>query len=217
MRRLFQIFLLVALPLLAAGITSYVVRAHAGYVRSIPAADAVIAEAPETLQIWFSQELFRRQGENRIEVHAPDGQRIDLDDAAIDDDDRRLMAVSLPADLPPGQYSVRWRTLSSEDGHEGRGEFVFTVDPDAVEPATAEEMAAQETPTADEEADEEPVATATPAPEEEVEVAATPDATPGVPVPSPAPSGGLPCGSSTALIVLAVGALLIGKRRSGTF
>jgi methionine-rich copper-binding protein CopC len=209
MRRLLQIFLLVALPFVAAGLTSHVVRAHAGYVQSIPAADAVIAEAPERLQIWFTQELFRRQGENRIEVHAPDGQRIDLDDAAIDDDDRRLMTVSLPADLPPGQYSVRWRTLSSEDGHEGRGEFVFTVDPAAVEPAAAEEMPAQETPTAD----EEPVATATPAPEEEVEVAATP----GAPLPSPAQSGGLPCGSSTALIVLAVGALLIGKRRSGRF
>jgi copper resistance protein C len=213
MRRLLQILLLVALPFLAAGITSHVVRAHADYVRSIPAADAVIAEAPETLQIWFTQELFRRQGENRIEVHAPDGERIDLDDAAIDDDNRRLMTVSLPADLPFGQYTVRWRTLSSEDGHEGRGEFVFTVDPAAVEPAAAEEMPAQEPPTAD----EEPVATATPAPEEEVEVAATPAATPAAPVPSPAQSGGLPCGSSTALIVLAVGALLIGKRRSGTF
>jgi methionine-rich copper-binding protein CopC len=211
MRRFLRICLLAGLPLFVLGMMTLVVRAHAGYDRSIPAADAVIAEAPERLQVWFTQELFRRQGENRLEVYAPGGERVDLDDAAIDDDNRRLMAVSLPADLPPGRYTVRWRTLSSEDGHEGRGEFVFTVDPDAAELAAVEGEGTEEI---TEEA-RTPAEIATPEPE--AEVVATPTAPPALPAPAPAQPGVLPCAGSTALIVLALGALVLGRQRSRTF
>jgi methionine-rich copper-binding protein CopC len=187
---------------LVAGLETVVVFAHADYDRSVPAADAKVASAPEQLQVWFTQELFRRQGENRLEVYAPDGERVDLDDAAIDDDNRRLMRVSLSADLPPGQYTVRWRSLSAEDGHPREGEFVFTVDP-----AVAEEVASAETPVAE----ATPVDTATPQP------AITPSPLPAEPTPAPAQGGGLPCGGSTALIGLALGIVWMGRRRSKTF
>ncbi|MEZ4661357.1 MAG: copper resistance protein CopC [Caldilineaceae bacterium] len=102
-------------------------HAHADYDHSDPAADATVTTAPTSVQIWFTEELFRRQGQNGIEVQNAAGERVDVDDAAIDDDDRTLMTVSLAPNLADGVYQVHWRTTSADDGHEGEGDFVFTV------------------------------------------------------------------------------------------
>lgn len=102
-------------------------QAHAEYKRSEPAADAVIAPSPPDVQVWFTQELFRREGANSLAVFGPDGGQVDNGDARIDDDDRTHMIVSLPAGLPPGRYTVKWQTLSLEDGDDHSGEFAFTV------------------------------------------------------------------------------------------
>lgn len=102
-------------------------RAHPEFERSEPAANAVLTAAPAEVHIWFTQELFRRAGANVIEVSGPDGSRVDRGDTWIDDDDRKHAVVSLQSDLPVGLYTVRWRNLSVEDGHEGSGEFSFTV------------------------------------------------------------------------------------------
>ena len=75
------------------------------YERSVPSADEVVDQSPQQVQVWFTQELFRREGQNSLEVYGPDEQRVDLDDAAIDDDDRKLMTVSLQADLADGVYT----------------------------------------------------------------------------------------------------------------
>jgi methionine-rich copper-binding protein CopC len=104
-------------------------RAHAEYDRSEPPANAVIPAAPPEVHVWFSQELFRRAGANSLAVFGPAGTPVDNGDARIDDDDRTHLRVSLPTGLPAGLYTVKWHTLSVEDGHEGSGEFSFTVDP----------------------------------------------------------------------------------------
>jgi methionine-rich copper-binding protein CopC len=104
-----------------------IARAHAEYERSEPAANAVIPIAPTEVQIWFTQELFRRQGANLIEVSGPDGAKVDRGDTRIDDDDRKHVLVSLQTGLAEGRYSVRWRNLSADDGDEHSGEFSFTV------------------------------------------------------------------------------------------
>jgi len=90
--------------------------AHAGYESSVPAADEVVAQVPQQVEVRFTQELFRREGSNSLEVYGPGELRVDLGDSAIDDDDRKLMTVSLPPDLADGDYTVRWRTLSADDG-----------------------------------------------------------------------------------------------------
>jgi hypothetical protein len=41
------------------------------------------------------------------------------------------MIVSLESNLPPDTYTVQWRTLSADDGHDGEGEFQFIVNPAA--------------------------------------------------------------------------------------
>lgn len=111
-----------------------VVHAHAQPDRSNPEADAVIPEAPERLEVWYTQTLFRREGANALEVTNEAGERVDLDDFEIDDDDRAHASVGLPADLPAGTYTVTWRTLSAVDGDDDEGTFAFTIDPTAPAP-----------------------------------------------------------------------------------
>lgn len=161
-----------------------IASSHADYERSEPAADAVVTAAPPQVRIWFTQELFRREGLNQIEVLDATGQRVDQEDVTIDDDDRTLMQVSLASDLPQGVYTVRWQSLSAEDGHEGKGEFIFTVGDAAAQTAA--------TPTA------------TPAPTTTV---APP---PGPTVPPPASA--LPCLGGAAPLLMAIGALLTRRR-----
>ena len=38
----------------------------------------------------------------------------------------------MPSGLEPGVYTVRWKTLSAEDGDDASGEYQFTYDPTGV-------------------------------------------------------------------------------------
>ena len=107
--------------------------AHADYDRSLPAAGSVIPRAPERVEIWFTQELFRREGANVIAVRAASGERVDAGDPVVDDRDRTHLSVGLAPGLPAGRYDVDWQTLSAVDGDTARGSFAFTLDPDAPE------------------------------------------------------------------------------------
>jgi methionine-rich copper-binding protein CopC len=171
-----------------------IAEAHADYARSEPAADAVIAMTPAEVRVWFNQELFRREGANTLEVFDVDDNRVDQQDARIDDDDRSLMLISLEPDLPPGVYTVQWQTLSSDDGHEGAGEFQFTVDSGAANDSLTQPAPAQE---------RQPTSTPPPAQAEiETETETEPAAT---------SSNSLPC--LNALIVGLVGLVGINRRR----
>ena len=205
MPRKFTLFLLF-IVWLGASLPDRVARGHADYDHSDPAADAVLAVAPVQVRIWFTQEIFRRQGMNQIEVYDATGQRVDRNDTAIDDDDRTLMMVSLTPALPAGRYLVRWQALSAEDGHEGKGEFTFTVG----EAGVAATIATSTTLSATTNLTKETAAQATVTPTSAPEPAATTAAA------SPAaPSGGLPCLGGAAPLFMIVGALLVARRRSG--
>lgn len=131
--------------LVAGGLGVGAALAHADYARSAPGAGAVIATAPAEVVIWFTQDMFRRQGENWITVFGPNGEEVQSGEAAIDDDDRRQLSVALLPDLPAGEYTVTWRTLSAEDGDDHDGSFNFTLDPQAS--VTSTPMSAAATPT----------------------------------------------------------------------
>jgi len=129
---------------IALAFTPQWISAHAEYERSEPGAGSTV-RAPERLDVWFSQELFRREGENALEVFGPDGARVDIGAPVLDDADRTHLSVELAPGLAPGAYTVRWRTLSATDGDPGEGEFTFTVDqaaPEATPPAMASPGAA---------------------------------------------------------------------------
>lgn len=185
--------------------------AHADYERAEPAADAVVTAAPTQVQIWFTQDLFRREGMNRIEVYDATGQRVDEDDPTIDDDNRRLMTVSLQPDLADGVYTVRWYSLSSEDGHEGEGEFRFTLDSTGTLSASSQMTATVEVTPAEPVSATvaaEPMVEASPtAAPDTTDAAVAPTATPGVQSPS------LPCLGGAAPLVFALGGVLARRRR----
>lgn len=201
--------------LVGSGMPIQRLLAHADVDHADPAVEAVVAEVPTQVRIWFTQELFRRQGMNRVEVYNADGVRVDQDDAAIDDDDRTLVTVSLPPALPDGVYTVRWHSLSAEDGHEGQGEFTFTVaaaaavegDPEEGD-AIQEEASPTVTPT--------PATTATPT------LAATPETatatlsavTPTSTASQPEQPATVPCLGGAAPLALAVSMVLTRRRRA---
>lgn len=186
---------------------SSVVFAHADYDESVPAAGETLSKAPQQVQVWFTQEMFRREGQNSLEVYGPDEQRVDLDDAAIDDDNRKLMTVSLQSDLADGVYTVHWRTLSADDGDDADGEFQFTIQ--------AGESEAAETPTAA----PSPSATATsengqPTPTPTA-LAPDPSSESADPPPEQADQGpAIPCLGGSAPALFFVGALLLARRRT---
>lgn len=192
LRKILYPCLLVLLSLLASQAQTRLALAHADLDRSDPAADAVLTTAPTQVQIWFTQELFRRQGMNSIEVYAADGSRQDQGESVIDDDDRTLLTVALQPDLPPGVYTVRWQALSAEDGHDSAGEFSFTVGTVATGETT--------TPTA-------APPTATPLP------VATPTAAPTA-TPAPSTATGFSCFGIPVASFLAGGLLWASRRRS---
>ena len=174
--------------------------AHADYESSVPAAGEIVSQVPQQVQVRFTQELFRREGSNSLEVYGPGELRVDLDDSAIDDDDRKLMTVSLQPDLADGDYTVRWRTLSADDGDEADGEFRFTV------------RAGSPTPETDLPA---PTATAQPA-ETAPEAAPTAESASrsGEPPSEQAsPGPGLPCMGSSLPVLLLLGALMLRRGR----
>jgi copper transport protein len=106
--------------------------AHALLVRSDPAANAELLQAPATIELWFSEPL--ESGFSSARVLDASGQEMPVGAASVDAAD--LHHLSLPVnELAPGIYTVAWKTLSSADGHEWYGSFPFTVlNPDGSRP-----------------------------------------------------------------------------------
>lgn len=102
------------------------VSAHAGFERSEPAEDSVVAESPERVNMWFGQEMARLGGLPTVIVVNAAGDVI-ADEPILDDNDRTHIYIELPPDLPPQRYTVIWHNLSDEDGEEAQGAFHFYV------------------------------------------------------------------------------------------
>ena len=112
-----------ALALLAVLGAAGAASAHAQLVASVPGAGQRLDSSPSQLTLVFSERL------------DPLGSGIDLLDSAgklvatggqTDPTDPRTMTLAVPA-LPDGLYSVNWRSLSADDGHNTSGFFNFGV------------------------------------------------------------------------------------------
>lgn len=101
--------------------------AHAEPERTSPPINGVVATAPAIVEIWFSEEA-KTEG-TTILVIGPGGIQVDLGDAKVDlnDPERKHVTVSLRAGLGPGAYTVQWHSVSTEDGDEAQGGYLFTV------------------------------------------------------------------------------------------
>jgi copper transport protein len=105
-------------------IASGVVFAHADMVRSDPAANAVLKQAPAQITIEFTEPVEPRL--SKIEVLYADGSVADNNDTWRDPNDPKVLHVSLK-ESRQGTYIVSWRALSEVDGHITSGSFVFAV------------------------------------------------------------------------------------------
>lgn len=104
--------------------------AHAELDRSLPESDSIVDQAPAQVELWFTEEL--AEGSTAT-VTGPDGARVDNGDAAIDlfDPERKHQVVTLMPDLPAGEYTVTWTSVSGEDDDTESGAFTFAVSPSA--------------------------------------------------------------------------------------
>jgi methionine-rich copper-binding protein CopC len=113
-----------ALALLALIGTTGEVLAHASLVKASPARRSTLGQPPSRVELTFSERL--EPAYASVSVLDAAGRQVDLGDAAVTRDARRL-GVSLPP-LGPGTYTVRFRVLSV-DGHVVESSFPFTVRP----------------------------------------------------------------------------------------
>ncbi|MCB9450090.1 MAG: CopD family protein [Anaerolineaceae bacterium] len=108
MKRLLY-FLLVALLLSAA----LPVQAHGYIVRSIPEDRVTLERAPTRLQYWFSEDL--EPEFSKLTVRDQAGNVVA--EGGVSPDDRSLLLVQLPSNLPDGAYIAELRTAFASDGH----------------------------------------------------------------------------------------------------
>lgn len=126
MVRIAAIAAVALLPLLVASSAF----AHAEPIRANPGDGAVLTSPPGEIVLEMSQDMARQAGGNDIDVFDAAGNEVTTVAAAIDNGNRRVLRVTMPATLEPGVYTVRWKTLSDEDGDDDSGELSFEYDPD---------------------------------------------------------------------------------------
>ncbi len=103
--------------------------AHAEPAKVSPGDGAVLNVRPAQIEIEMSQEMARRAGANDIDVFDAGGNEVTVVSAVIDNGNYKKLTVSLPLNLPVGTYTVKWKTLSDEDGDPADGKLSFTFDP----------------------------------------------------------------------------------------
>jgi len=99
--------------------------AHQDLERAEPGFDAVLNVPPTVVRLWFAGEL--DSFDSALAVYDAQDRQIDLGDAGVSHEDRHLLRVSLPGDLQPDQYTVRWTAVDDEDAHPVQGEYTFTI------------------------------------------------------------------------------------------
>jgi copper transport protein len=125
MRKLFIRILLSAFLAAVVG-SSWVAPAfaHAKNVRSDPANNSVLPQAPDEVRLWYNEPI--SADFSTVELLDLNGQPVKLDGLHRDEADPTLLILDLP-ELAPGVYSVTWQVLSETDGHFTRGMIVFGI------------------------------------------------------------------------------------------
>ncbi len=93
--------------------------AHVSLTGTTPAAGSQVDAAPTQVELTYSAALL--EVGNAVQVTGPSGP-LDLEPVQVAE---RSLVQPLPADLPPGEYTVQWRAASG-DGHPIEGTFAFT-------------------------------------------------------------------------------------------
>ncbi len=143
--------------------TPAAIHAHAELTSSNPADGSALTQAPETIELAFSEDLLV----DTVEIAVTNSDE-ELVDNIVVSTERNTVTTIWPADLPGGQYRVAYRVVSN-DGHPITGVINFeypetvVVEQSAAPEATQEEVVSEtETvvaePISDESIAEEPTA-----------------------------------------------------------
>lgn len=109
-----------ALLLLALLLGSLPAVAHSELRRSVPAAGAVLMQAPEQIELYFNE----RVQLTALRLYRDGSEEISLPRRAIRSATTEIIA--LPP-LPPGAYRAEWRIISA-DGHPAGGAIPFRIE-----------------------------------------------------------------------------------------
>ena len=99
-------------------------RAHAHLKRSEPAAGSPLAAPPRVIRLWFSEQPELSMTFASLKDSA--GKAFGLSTAEREESGQMGIAFNVLATLPPGRYSLTWRTAAS-DGHPSQGKLAFVV------------------------------------------------------------------------------------------
>ncbi len=97
---------------------------HLTMIDSRPVAETTVSTIPDTIQLWFSQDL--EPTINRIALEGPTGE-VKLGKTEPAAGDGSSMMVPVAETLSDGTYTVSWRAAGN-DGHPVRGRFRFNVE-----------------------------------------------------------------------------------------
>jgi methionine-rich copper-binding protein CopC len=120
---LFGFFCSLAVLLLVPGVV-LANPAHAEYLSSDPAANAMLTKAPTMITVHFSEAL--NPSGSDITVSDVDGKLVSTSAAQIDRSDLKTMTVTMQGDQSE-VYVVNWHTVSAMEGHRDASSFRFFV------------------------------------------------------------------------------------------
>jgi copper transport protein len=118
------------LPVLALGMlfaTSGVASAHAAYVSSTPAANAVLTSAPTSVTITFAENL--TPSSSNIIVYDSSMKQVSTGNAQVNSSNLKEMSVPIQGD-DSDVYVVVWHNVSADDGDPDAGSFSFYIGSD---------------------------------------------------------------------------------------
>ncbi|MBJ8081967.1 copper resistance protein CopC [Bacillus cereus group sp. N14] len=99
--------------------------AHAYIVKSNPTENETLKKAPSAVKIEFDEDI-QVSHFNTLFVRDTSGTRVDLKDAHIDKENKKLLEVGLKENLKNGLYSIQWKVISA-DGHPIQGVIPFRI------------------------------------------------------------------------------------------
>lgn len=99
--------------------------AHAYVIGSDPYPSQSLPKAPSNIVVHLSEPVDIRY--SSLKVLGPGGNQIDKKDDHYVNGDHTTLAVTLPADVKDGVYTVSTKMLSETDGHVTENAFVFGV------------------------------------------------------------------------------------------
>lgn len=98
--------------------------AHAFLKQSTPDENTVVPQSPPEILLSFTENIEPQF--SSAELFDANGRQVQTGVSHVESD-KTVMVLPLPTSLPDGTYTVQWKNVSSDDGHENSGYFAFTV------------------------------------------------------------------------------------------